>query len=581
MLYSTRPSLGAVTSTTPWYASNSGGVLPKPGYTNSASNIFEPLSFFPGLTTDWQLIGSGNTMLNFLLPDGSQVIYTLTQSQVPRGPITFSISNIQTIPAPPAAPPPPVPPPPPPANPYPITNGNFDVTNYHVEVQDNYTNQEIEGFYYSWINTPVVTSSTYSYQVGLLNTQIATRGLNLTPLPVYVAPAPPPPSPTALTGGNFALTNWNPSLAGQYSDTEIQGFYLSYTAAISDYGGISNPANPSPDIYLDLNAQINSRNLQLIPIPDCPDGYGRIRPRNNPASGYGFAFQGDSGFAYFQIPPSASAHFFAVNTTQIPTGSGDINHVSDVQDLNTGDHYGYQWSEVGGSGSFLGISGNTWKPIYTDAGYVVLAVAAVVTGTGIVDALATGTTAGASTAAAAFPTAIDAGSSTALLPATAEMTAESAAGSTLLPASLSVVTPIATLPTAAVIPAASVLTGTDTATFTVPSDTTMAATTSVAPSAAAATPVGTSTIAATGASVAGAAGKAVSASILSVAATALSTEIKKITGQLPGAVKPTATTVTVPGTDTSVAGAPSTTNPILKWALAGVAGLAILKNKSS
>jgi hypothetical protein len=166
--------------------------------------------------------------------------------------------------------------------------------------------------------------------------------------------------------------------------------------------------------------------------------------------------------------------------------------------------------------------------------------------------------AGAAGAIAPFPVAADAGSATAslILPTTAEVSAEAAAGSTLLPASLSLVAPIS-------------------------ADAVSAAVVSGAASAVPATAAPTANVLTQGAAAAGTTlEKAVEGAVISTGATALSTEIKKLTGQLPGVKPPSqvapSLTINQAGATTAAGG-----SKLLTWGLGALAALAILKKKAS
>lgn len=167
------------------------------------------------------------------------------------------------------------------------------------------------------------------------------------------------------------------------------------------------------------------------------------------------------------------------------------------------------------------------------------------------------------TASAAFPVAADAGSATAslILPTTAQVAAMNAAGATLLPASLSLIAPAA-------------------ASLTVAEAVTGVAATAAAPETAAAT-LPASSVAVPAAIKTTAAGitKALQAAVVSTGVTALSTEIKKLTGQLPGAKPPTQ--MILSPTEISAPSGSSATKQILTWGLGALAALAIFKKHSS
>jgi hypothetical protein len=186
----------------------------------------------------------------------------------------------------------------------------------------------------------------------------------------------------------------------------------------------------------------------------------------------------------------------------------------------------------------------------TEAG-AALAIAIATVGTGIV---LSGGGGAAATAGAAFPTAIDAGSATAtlILPTTAEVAAMGAAGSTLLPASLSLIAPLSLDAVAAAVTGASAGAAAPTVT------------TSLVPSAAIKTVTG-----------------AVTATAKTLATTALATEIKKLTGQLPGAKPPSQAAPSLTINAAGATGAPSGTSSAVTWGLGILALAAILKKKVS
>lgn len=162
----------------------------------------------------------------------------------------------------------------------------------------------------------------------------------------------------------------------------------------------------------------------------------------------------------------------------------------------------------------------------------------------------------------AFPVAADAGSSTAslILPTTARVAAMNAAGSTLLPASLSLIAPNTAILTAAETITAGATAGTPPPTNTIPP----------------------SSIIPTGAKTA-AAGltKVVGAAVASTAATALATEIKKLTGQLPGAKPPSQEQIIVVAGGETPAPSAGPSSKLLTWGLGALAALAVLKKKAS
>jgi hypothetical protein len=182
---------------------------------------------------------------------------------------------------------------------------------------------------------------------------------------------------------------------------------------------------------------------------------------------------------------------------------------------------------------------------------------------------ATVLTAPTEVAATAFPVAADAGSSVALLPATASMVAESAAGSTLLPASLSLITPIAVLPAA--VPAASILASEQAVSLLSPAAEEAASVPTVA--ATTTETAGGSTLL-TGAVTA--TEKAVATSALAIGTNALTAEIKKLTGQVP---KPSGGYT--PGVAPTVASStPPPSNSALVYIIGGAIALLGLTKKS-
>jgi hypothetical protein len=161
---------------------------------------------------------------------------------------------------------------------------------------------------------------------------------------------------------------------------------------------------------------------------------------------------------------------------------------------------------------------------------------------------------GASVAATAFPVAADAASPVALIPVTAEVSAEAAAGSTLLPASLSLIAPVSVSALPAVV-------GTAAATGTIE---TVAATTAPA--------AGGGTSLVSGATAA--AEKAVGSVVLATGTTALATEIKKLTGQLPQS-----TGGYIPGAPAPATPSGTPAKSISPLAILGAIGAAILVAK--
>lgn len=191
--------------------------------------------------------------------------------------------------------------------------------------------------------------------------------------------------------------------------------------------------------------------------------------------------------------------------------------------------------------------------------YAAAAVAALSAGAATVLTAPAGATAATG---AAFPTAADAGSATAslILPVTPEVAAEAAAGSTLLPASLSLTPALSLDAVSAAIQGISEG--------------------AVAPAASVPAATSPSAVGATASAVGGTLEKAAQATVVSTAVTALGTEIKKITGQLPGAKSPSQAASTAAAQVASKVPAGVSNTTFGKWIVGAVAAVALLGKKS-
>ncbi len=261
-----------------------------------------------------------------------------------------------------------------------------------------------------------------------------------------------------------------------------------------------------------------------------------------------------------------------------------------------GDVQSFKWNEPSGAGGFLGIPAAGWPAgisrVVADIGtwgYAEVAragaqeagvsqqtidqateayaIASLAVATAGVLSFAASAPAAEAVAAGAFPTALDAGSATAtlILPTTEAVAVESAAGSTLLPASLSLIAP-ASVGTAGIL-------------ATVPA--VAASEAAVAPTASAVVAPTTTQAGGLLATTTGIVAKTAAATALSTGAAALSTEIKKLTGQLPAVTSgynPGSAAVVAPATAAAI---PSTSllSPKTLLALGGVGLLALMKHK--
>lgn len=296
----------------------------------------------------------------------------------------------------------------------------------------------------------------------------------------------------------------------------------------------------------------------------------------------------DNSTMGFVIPPSETSDIWEIKVYQTRANPNEnfIGWSVDFRNLTKDGPLGtWSWTQSSGSGGFLGIESADWLKtsarVITDvttlgfgevaragaetagvseknidlATEIYAAGAVVVGSAGGGYAILTATP--EIVAATAFPIALDAGSATAsvLLPTTAGAASVEAAGATLLPASLSLIAPLSS----DVIIASAVGEG------------------AVLAATAEGSAGGTSTIATATKGAVSTVEKAVQATVVSTAMTALSTEIKKLTGQLPKGAAPPSQTV-APG---QAPAAPMSGTTLLKWGAGALAALVLLKKHSS